>query len=147
MIILMTLGYIACVIVAFKVIKLKVSPTTVAAAVVGGCFLMGGILIVWKQSAPMTEQMVLRRHVLQIVPDTREFVSKVHVKGNQTVKKGDPLFEITPDRFQRAVEEATGGPVPRPVANRDPHRQPGSGTRPEEPRRQGVDPGHGHWRR
>ena len=106
MIILMTLGYIACVMVAFKVIKIKVSPATIAVAVVGGCFLMGGILIVWKQSAPITEQMVLRRHVLQIIPDTREFVSKVHVNADQTVKKGDSLFEIMPDRFQRAVDEA-----------------------------------------
>jgi len=55
----------------------------------------------------MTQQMFLRRHVLQIVPDVREFVSKVHVKGNQRVKKGDPLFEILPDRYQNAVDQAT----------------------------------------
>ncbi len=107
MITVILLGYIACVVIAFKFIKIKVTPTSVAVAVVTGVFMMGGIVIVWKQSAPMTEQMVLTRHVLQIIPDEREFVSKVHVKGNQTVKKGDPLFEIEPDRFQRAVDEST----------------------------------------
>ena len=107
MITVILLGYLACVVVAFKVIKIKVSPTSVAVAVVAGVFMLGGIVVIWKQSAPMTEQMVLRRHVLQVVPDVREYVSKVHVKADQTVKKGDPLFEITPDRFQRAVDEST----------------------------------------
>lgn len=107
MIMVILLIYLVCVVVAFKVIKIRVSPTSVAVAVVAGFLMLSGIVIVWKQSAPMTDQMVLRRHVLQIVPDTREFVSKVHVKADQTVKKGDPLFEIMPDRFQRAVDETT----------------------------------------
>jgi multidrug resistance efflux pump len=33
-------------------------------------------------------------------------VSKVHVKPDQKVKKGDPLFDILPDRFQDAVDQA-----------------------------------------
>ena len=73
MITIMSLTYIACVVVAFKVIKIKVSPTSVAVAVVAGFFLLGGILIVWKQSAPMTEQMVLRRHVF--VPCCADFAT------------------------------------------------------------------------
>lgn len=106
MITVISLGYIAIVALAFKVIKIKVSPTSIAVAVVGGVFMLGGIVIVWNQAAPMTGQMVLVRHVLQIVPDAREFVSRVDVKTNQMVKKGDVLFEIQPDRFQQAVDEA-----------------------------------------
>ena len=83
------------------------NPVSVAVATLIGVFMLGGVVIVWKQAAPMSGQMILRRRVLQVVPDVREFVSKVHVKPDQKVKKGDPLFEILPDRFQDAVDEAT----------------------------------------
>jgi multidrug resistance efflux pump len=106
MITVLTIGYLACVVVAFKVIKIKVTPVTVAIAAFLGVVMLGGVTIGWKQAAPMTEQMILWRRVLQVVPDVREFVSKVHVKPDQKVKKGDPLFEILPDRFQDAVDEA-----------------------------------------
>jgi multidrug resistance efflux pump len=107
MITVMTICYVACVVVAFKVIKLKVNPTSVAVATVAGILMLGGIVIVWNQAAPMSGQMILRRRVLQVVPDVREYVSKVHVKPDQKVKKGDPLFEVLPDRYQDVVDEAT----------------------------------------
>ena len=106
MITLMTLGYIACVIVAFKVIRIKATPTTVATSALIGVIMLGLIVIVWKQAAPLTEQMILQRRVLQMVPDVREYVSTVHVEGNQLVKKGDPIFDVIPDRFQDAVNQS-----------------------------------------
>jgi len=106
MIVLMTICYLACVIVAFKVIKLKVNAVSIAVAVLIGVVMLGGIVIVWKQAAPLSGQMILRRRVLQVVPDVREYVSKVHVKPDQKVTKGDPLFDILPDRFQDAVDGA-----------------------------------------
>lgn len=107
MIVLMTICYLGCVIAAFKFIKIKVNPVSIAVAVLIGVWMLGGILIGWKMSAPLTGQMVIRRKVLQVAPDVREFVSKVHVKPNQLVKKGDPLFDILPDRFQDALDQAT----------------------------------------
>ena len=106
MIVLLTICYLCCVLVAFKVIKIKVRPVSVAIAAFIGVIMLGGILIVWKLAAPMTGQMILRRRVLQVVPDVREVVSQVHIKPDQKVKKGDPLFEILPDRFQNAVDQA-----------------------------------------
>lgn len=106
MIAIMMLGYIACIVVAFKVIKLKVSPTTLAAATLLGVLLLGGVVTVWNQAAPLSGQMVLHRKVLQVIPDVQEFVSKVHVEGNQLVKKGDPIFDVVADRFQDAVDQA-----------------------------------------
>jgi multidrug resistance efflux pump len=106
MITVLTIGYLACVVVAFKVIKIKVNPISVAIAAFLGVVMLGGVTIGWKMAAPMTGQMILRRRVLQVVPDVREFVSKVYVKPDQKVKKGDPLFDILPDRFQDAVDEA-----------------------------------------
>jgi membrane fusion protein (multidrug efflux system) len=107
MITVMTIGYIACIVVAFKVIKIKPTPPSIAVATLIGVFMLGGVVICWKQAAPITGQMFLRRRVLQINPDVREFVSKVHVEGNQIVSKGDPIFDITPDRFQNAVDQST----------------------------------------
>lgn len=106
MITLMTLCYVACVIVAFKFIKIKVNPVSVAVAALTGVLMLSGIVIVWNLAAPISGQMVLRRRVLQVVPDVREVVSKVYVTPDQKVKKGDPLFEILPDRFQDAVDQA-----------------------------------------
>ncbi len=106
MIVLMMMGYCGLVFLAFKVIKLKVSPASVAISILLGVFIMAGIIVAWQMSAPLTDQMFLRRHVLQIIPDVREFTTKVHVEENQLVKKGDPLFEIGSERFQDAVEQA-----------------------------------------
>lgn len=107
MITLMTLGYIVCVIVTFKVIKIRVSPATIATAALIGVLMLGAIVITWNLAAPTTGQMVVRRFVLQISPDVQEFVSEVHVKANQAVSKGDPLFDISQERFQHAVDQAT----------------------------------------
>ena len=106
MITVLLIGYLACVMVAFKVIKIKVSPVSVAISALIGVVMLGVIVVIWKQAAPMSGQMVLRRRVLQVVPDEREFVSKVHAKPDQKVSKGDPLFDILPDRFEDAVDQA-----------------------------------------
>ncbi len=107
MVTLITLAYLACVYAAFTVLKIKVRPFSVAVATVIGVFLLGSIVTGWKLAAPMTGQMTLKRVVVQITPDVREFVSKVHVKSNDLVEKGQPLFEISQDRFQNAVDQAT----------------------------------------
>jgi multidrug resistance efflux pump len=109
MITILLLAYLAGVALAFKVIKIKPSPVSIAIAAVIGVFLMGGLLVGWKFSAPTTKQMVLRRHVLQVVPAVREMISKVYVEPDALVKKGDPLFEVLPDRFQDAVNKAVAG--------------------------------------
>ncbi len=107
MVTLITLAYLACVYAAFTVLKIKVRPFSVAVATVIGVFMLGGIITGWNLAAPMTGQMTLKRVVVQITPDVREFVSKVHVESNDLVEKGQPLFEISQDRFQNAVDQAT----------------------------------------
>ena len=107
MITVIAIIYIACVTLAFRVIKIPVRPGTVATAVVAGVVLLGGIIINWQMSAPLTDQMFLNRGIVQIVPDVREFITKVHVKPDQRVKKGDVLFEIDPRSSQYAVDQST----------------------------------------
>jgi multidrug resistance efflux pump len=106
MIILMTLAYLACVYTAFKVIKIEVKPFTVAVAAVIGVFMLGGIVTAWKLASPISGQMTLRRHVVQITPDVREFVSKVYVESNDLVEKGQPIFEMSTERFQDDYDQA-----------------------------------------
>ena len=107
MIMIMTLAYLACVLVAFRVIKIKVRPFSVAVAALIGVFMLGSIVTGWKLASPMSGQMTLRRIIVQITPDVREFVTKVHVESNDLVEKGQPLFEISQERFQYAVTQAT----------------------------------------
>jgi multidrug resistance efflux pump len=104
--VLLMFCYLGCVFVAFKVIKIKVNPVSVTVATLISVGLLGGMVIGWTMAAPMTGQMTLRRRVLQVVPDVKELVSKVYAEPDQKVKKGDPLFEIRPDRFQNAVDQA-----------------------------------------
>ena len=80
---------------------------SIVVALLIGSSVLGVVTIIWNQAAPMSSRMFLRRHVLQVMPDVREFVSRVYVEPDQRVKKGDPLFEIRPDRFQDAVDEAS----------------------------------------
>jgi multidrug resistance efflux pump len=107
MILVITVLYVACVMIAFKVIKIAVHPFTVAVAVVSGVVILGGVVTIWNLAAPMTGQMTLKRTVVRINPDVREFVSKVYVESNQLVKKGEVLFEISPERFEDAVKGAS----------------------------------------
>jgi len=107
MILLMTMAYLACVYAAFKVIKIKVNPFSVAVAAMVGVFMLGGIVTAWKLASPMSGQMTLKRHVVQITPDVQEFVSKVYVESNDLVEKGQPIFEISKERFQDDYDQAT----------------------------------------
>jgi multidrug resistance efflux pump len=107
MIVVMLMVYLACVYTAFKVIKIEVKPFTVAVAVMVCVFMLGGIVTVWKLASPMSGQMTLRRHVVQITPDVREFVTKVFVDSNDLVEKGQPIFEVSKERFQEEYDQAS----------------------------------------
>ena len=90
------LGYIGLVFVAFKVVKIKINAISIAAAALIGVFLMAAILIAWKMSAPISDQMTFHQKVTQLLAnqDSKEFITKIHVKHDQPVKKGDPLYEV-----------------------------------------------------
>jgi multidrug resistance efflux pump len=102
------LGYIGLVVVAFKVIKIKVTPVACAVAILLGVFLMGGIVITWKFAAPMSDQMTLHRKVTQLLAnqDSKEYITKIHVQQEQPVKKGDPLYEVDATPNQYALNKA-----------------------------------------
>ena len=108
MITVITLGYIALVMVALKVINIKVSPTSIATAVVIGSCMLGAILVGWKFSAPMSGKMVVFRRTIPLLSgqDSKEFISKVHVEQDQPVTKGTLLWETDKRPNQYAVDTA-----------------------------------------
>jgi len=111
MIMLITLCYLGCVYAAFKVVKLRVNAMSVSTAVVIGVFVLGGIIIGWKFSAPMTQKMTVTRAVIPLVAsqNTKEVIKKIHVKRDQRVKKGDLLYEVETTPFQNTVDQKTAG--------------------------------------
>jgi len=108
MLTLILLGYIGCVYAAFKILKIKVAPVSVAVSVVTGIFVLGGITIAWKFGAPITDRMTVTRPVvpLSASQNTKEVIKKVHVQQDQPVKKGDLLYEVETAPFQYAVDRS-----------------------------------------
>jgi multidrug resistance efflux pump len=90
------------------VIKIKVSPVTIAIAVFFGVVMLGSIVIAWKFSAPMSDQMTLHRKVTQLLAnqDSKEYITKIHAKQDQHVKKGAPLYEVDATPNQYALNKA-----------------------------------------
>ena len=109
MIVVITICYLGCVFLAFKVIKIKVSAVSVAVAALIGVIVLGGVVIGWKFSAPMTGRMTVKRNVVPLLAavDSKQLISKIHVPQNQPVKKGTPLYEYDTRPNQYALEQLT----------------------------------------
>lgn len=104
MIALLIILYTALVLVLFKVLRLKPSPSLIAALVVAGILMIGGVVVTWMLSAPITEKVVTNQYVVQLVPYVKGRVIKLHAQANQPLKKGDLLLEIDPTLYQFAVD-------------------------------------------
>ena len=107
MIIAITAIYCALVYAAFRIIKIPVVTSTIAAAAGIGVFLIGGVLIGWQGAAPVSQQLTLVRYVVALNPDLKALIEKVHVEVGQRVKKGDLLFELDTGQFQGPVDSYT----------------------------------------
>ena len=67
MILAMTLCYVMCVLIAFKVIKIRPTPVTIGISALVGIVLLGGVLIGWKMSAPITAKVTVTRNIIPLV--------------------------------------------------------------------------------
>lgn len=108
MITVILLAYLALVMVAYKVIKIKVSPTSIAIFTVIGVCMMVAIVTGWKFSAPMSGKMFVFRRTVPLLSgqDSKEYISKVHVEQDEPVKKGTLLWESDKRPNQYAVDKA-----------------------------------------
>ena len=57
-------------------------------------------------TAPWTRDGRVHAEVVEIAPEVAGTVASVDIRDNQSVKKGDILFQIDPTRFQLAVAQA-----------------------------------------
>jgi len=55
---------------------------------------------------PWTRDGQVRTQVIQVAPRVTGMVTKIHIKDNQHVKKGDLLFEIDPSQYELKVKQA-----------------------------------------
>lgn len=74
------------------------------AAVLGGRALYS-----YYQDDPWTRDGRIRADVVRIAPDVSGLVTAIHFDHDQTVHRGDVLFEIDPSRYRLALEEARTG--------------------------------------
>ena len=105
MIALMVIIYTAFVLLLFKVLHLKPTAYLIASLILAGVLLIGGVVVVWTQSAPMTDKMVTSQYVVQLVPYVKGQVKAVHANALKPVKKGDLLLEIDPAPYQYTVNQ------------------------------------------
>lgn len=106
MIALTTLIYVGLILVFYKVMKVKPNPTNVAICVVIGVMVIGAIVVLWQFSAPPSSTLVVSRYTVQLVPQVKGPITKIHAEPNVPLKKGvDKLFEIQPDLYQLAVDQ------------------------------------------
>lgn len=106
MIALMTIMYTAVVVVVFFLFKVKPRPYPVAITVTVGVLMIGGIVIFWLPSAPVSKRTVVTRYVVQLVPYVKGQVQSIRAQPNEPLNKGDVLFEINPEPYQYALQLA-----------------------------------------
>ena len=97
--------YTAVVLVLFKFLRVKPTAYLIASIIVAGVFMIGGVVVVWTQAAPMSDKMVTSQYIVQLVPYVKGQVSAVHAQPLQPLKKGDLLLEIDPAPYQYTVNQ------------------------------------------
>ena len=105
MIAFLIIVYTAAVLVLFKVMRIKPTAYVIASIIVAGVFMIGGVVVVWTQAAPITDKMVTSQYVVQLVPYVKGQVKAVYAQPLQPMKKGDLLLEIDPTPYQYTVNQ------------------------------------------
>ena len=108
MIALITILYVAVIVLVFKVFRVRPRPWPIAIFVTAGVIMIGGIVVFWTLAAPISERAVVSRYVVQIVPWVKGKILSIPAKPNVPLKKDDVLFQIDPAPFQDAVNQAQG---------------------------------------
>lgn len=67
--------------------------------------LAGRALFDYYQADPWTRDGRVRADVVQVAPDVAGLVTQVFVTHDQQVRKGDPLFQIDPARYDLAIAD------------------------------------------
>lgn len=101
---LIILTYVAVAWMVFKIFKIPVNKWTVPTAVLGGVFLVSGLILVMNYNHPYTYQAQKAVISIPITPQVTGIVKEVTDKNNQLIKQGEVLFQIDPVRYQARVD-------------------------------------------
>ena len=71
--------------------KVKPTPTNLAVCAVIGLNAIGGIVICWRFASPNSSNLVVSRYTVQLVPQVKGPVTKIHAAPNVPLKKGERL--------------------------------------------------------
>jgi len=106
MIAFFTVIYCLAIWLFFVKMKIKPNPNNLAMVVVIGIVAIGTIVILWRFSAPNTSNLVVSRYTVQLVPQVKGPITRIHAKPNVPLKMGeDLLFEIQKDTYQNTFTQ------------------------------------------
>lgn len=88
-------------------------PASAARSTRTGVFVLGGLIVlllalhlIGDRLTPYSSQGRIHANVVAIAPEVGGPVTKVHVRNNQFVKRGEPLFSIARDTYEIAASKA-----------------------------------------
>lgn len=102
---LIVMTYAAISWVIFKVFNIPVNKWSVPTAVLGGIFLVSGLILLMNYNHPYTNNAQKAVISIPVVPQVSGHVISVTDKPNEPQKKGDILFRIDPSRYQARLDK------------------------------------------
>jgi multidrug resistance efflux pump len=91
----------------FKVFKIPVNKWTVPTAILGGVFIVAGLILTMNYNHPYTFMAQKAVITVPVIPQVSGTVSEVLVTPNLPVKAGSVLFKIDPTIYQARVDRLT----------------------------------------
>ena len=102
---LMMLTYAAICVAVFKIFRIPVNKWTLPTAVLGGIFLIAGILLIMNYNHPFSASARIYFATTPIMTTVKGRVMDVPVEANAPLKQGDVLFKIDPRPYQYQVDQ------------------------------------------
>src|SRR5262245_54290256 len=102
---LMILTYTAICVDVFKIFRIPVNKWTLPTAVLGGIFLIAGVLLIMNYYHPFSSNVRMYFATTPIMPSVKGRVGEVPVKRNEPLKGGDVLFKLDPRPYQYVVDQ------------------------------------------
>ncbi|RDJ10533.1 HlyD family secretion protein [Rhizobium grahamii] len=104
---LLMLTYAAFCFAIFKLFRIPVNQWSLATAVLGGIFIIAGLVLLMSYNHPYSSDARIYFTSAPVIPVVRGQVVEVPVTPNAPLKKGDVLFRIDPRPYQYAVDQKT----------------------------------------
>jgi len=102
---LLMLTYAAFCFVIFKLFRIPVNQRSLATAVLGGIFIISGLVLLMSYNHPYSSDGRIYFTSAPVIPVVGGQVGEVPVAANTPLKKGDVLFRIDPRPYQYTVDQ------------------------------------------